>query len=162
MAGSPRLSVIRVQAMGFYVIPRCAPAASCLNRHRCIAGGLPAVGQVNDGAEHAIHDSRHPNVVERLRGISGIVVIRIAHERGVRDHEGRIAERPIIKVIGAVRSDSDGIRVTDGLHPRGAPETFLGFAHEIAVGPAADKGDESAVARVEKVEPRVLTGCEGL
>src|SRR5437868_90102 len=56
--------------------------------------------QILDYALHPAHDQRKPIVVQFVRRIGGLVIMRITKWRGVRDHDGRITalpERPLVR-----------------------------------------------------------------
>jgi putative ABC transport system permease protein len=123
--------------------------------------GFGAAGQMEHRVEDTIDDARHPPVVETIRRIGRAVIVRIAHERGIGDHEPGIALGPVVALIGKVRSEACRTGIGDCLDRRGAPEAPLRMPKKLPVVPPAHEGDEFAVARVNQMQQRVRVRLGG-
>src|SRR5262245_18949202 len=110
---------------------------------------------MDDGVENAVDHACHSAVVERVGLVRRAVIVRVAHESGVRDHEAWIAASPVIALVGEVRARSHRTRITYRLYRGGAAKALLGFAHETPVLPSSDQGDELAIFRVNEIEERI-------
>src|SRR5262245_38829503 len=60
---------------------------------------------------HALDDGGHPRIVEGVRRVGGLVVVRVPVERGVGHHDRREPPVPIVEVIREVDPGDEARRV---------------------------------------------------
>src|SRR5438067_46293 len=113
------------------------------------------IGELLDRASEAQRDARHAQVVELLGRVAWQMVMRVAVERGVGDHDGRVvvlAERPVVRPCDAWnrRGGGDAFR----WKARRLAESADRSPYQRAAADIADEGDEIASIRIEPAERR--------